>query len=208
MIFDECHQITSDAQDAALKLTEDVPAHCYLIFCSSEPDKLKTAFRSRLSSYVLQSITADDLEQLARTTAAKFGAAFSDEVIEACVNSSKGSARRLLVSLQQLTTLSNDNDRLAFLELTDSREASESLAKLLVSGASWAKVAAALRASEDEPEKLRRGILAYSSAILLNQPTDNAFRRRMVTIMEAMQFDLYSSGKPGLVLACFNLCQS
>ena len=50
LIFDEAHKLTSAAQDLLLKEIEDGYANVYFIFCTNEPDKLKTTFIDRNTS--------------------------------------------------------------------------------------------------------------------------------------------------------------
>ncbi|GAH53317.1 unnamed protein product, partial [marine sediment metagenome] len=48
-LFDECHGLTNDAQEALLKSMKDTPSHVVLIFATTEPNKLKPTFRNRCS---------------------------------------------------------------------------------------------------------------------------------------------------------------
>lgn len=201
-ILDECHQITGDAQDAALKLTEDVPQNVWYIFCSSEPEKLRSTFRGRLTTYSLSALSALQLEALARKVSTKYGVTITDNQMERLIDCARGSARQLIVILQQLSELDAD-ERKSLLEGFNVQDASENLAKLLVGGKSWKEVAACLKELKDEPEKVRRGVLAYATAILLNQPTDNPFRRKLETICEAFRYDYFATGRSGLIISCY-----
>jgi DNA polymerase III gamma/tau subunit len=205
-ILDECHQITGDAQDAALKLTEDVPENVWYIFCSSEPEKLRATFRGRLTTYALSALTSTQLESLAKKICDKYGVTITDNQMERLVECARGSARQLIVILQQLSELDAD-ERKSLLEGFNVQDASESLAKLLVAGKPWKEVAAVLKELKEEPEKVRRGILAYATAILLNQPADNQFRRRLEAICEAFRYDYFATGRSGLIISCFECCK-
>jgi DNA polymerase-3 subunit gamma/tau len=46
-IFDECHRITPEAQNAMLKILEDVPPHLVVIFATTEPEKMLPTITSR-----------------------------------------------------------------------------------------------------------------------------------------------------------------
>jgi DNA polymerase-3 subunit gamma/tau len=46
-ILDECHRITPEAQNALLKVLEDVPSHLAIIFATTEPEKLLPTLVSR-----------------------------------------------------------------------------------------------------------------------------------------------------------------
>jgi DNA polymerase III subunit gamma/tau len=47
IIMDEAHQLTSAAQAALLKPTEDTPEHIYYIFCTSNPAKIDKQIKRR-----------------------------------------------------------------------------------------------------------------------------------------------------------------
>lgn len=48
LIFDECHRITSDAQNSLLKTIEDIPPHLVCIFCTTEDEKVLATIKSRM----------------------------------------------------------------------------------------------------------------------------------------------------------------
>ena len=70
-IFDECHRITPEAQNALLKILEDVPSHLAVIFATTEKEKLLPTVVSRCQLTVevrrqtLKSMT-DILENIAK----------------------------------------------------------------------------------------------------------------------------------------------
>ena len=48
VIFDECHMITPQAQNALLKLIEDAPPHLVCIFCTTNDEKVLQTIKSRM----------------------------------------------------------------------------------------------------------------------------------------------------------------
>ena len=46
-LIDECHRLTSDAQDEFLKMLEDQPNHIYFRFTTTDPQKIKPTSKDR-----------------------------------------------------------------------------------------------------------------------------------------------------------------
>ncbi len=52
IIMDECHQLTTQAQNTLLKITEDTKDHLYFIFCTTNPSKIIAALKRR--AYIIE----------------------------------------------------------------------------------------------------------------------------------------------------------
>ena len=52
-IIDEAHQLTTQAQDAFLKILEDQPRHVYFILCTTDPSKLITTVKNRCPEWIV-----------------------------------------------------------------------------------------------------------------------------------------------------------
>lgn len=207
-ILDECQQLTADAQDAALKLTEDTPDHCWLIFCSSDPHKLKPTFRTRLTEYKLEALSHEHLQQILTKATAKLGCTLSQDVSDRLIEAAKGSGRSLLVILQQIADLPDESDQIKVLESVDAQEAAANLAAILMNGnASWVSICKAIDSNKDDPEKIRRGVLGYCSAVLVKQAKDSPFRRRLWKILSAFRYDFFATGRSGLIMACYEVSE-
>ena len=50
-LFDEAQQLTSEAQNALLKISEEPPKHLYIIFCATEPEKIIETLKSRCTTF-------------------------------------------------------------------------------------------------------------------------------------------------------------
>lgn len=207
-ILDECQQLTADAQDAALKLTEDPPDHCWIIFCSSDPQKLKATFRTRLTEYKLEALDLPHLEAILSSVLKKLKKeALPEDVKDKLLMASNGSGRSLLVLLQQIVDL-EEPDQMRVLESVDAQEAAVNLAALLVKDAPWHAISKALDVVKDDPEKIRRGVLGYATAVLTKQPKDSPFRRRLWKICNAFRYDFFATGRSGLIMACFEVTET
>jgi DNA polymerase III subunit gamma/tau len=58
-LFDECHRMSKDAQDVLLKPLEE--RKMIGMFCTTEPEKVRGAIRSRCEEYGIRKVTRDDI---------------------------------------------------------------------------------------------------------------------------------------------------
>lgn len=58
-LFDECHRMSKDAQDVLLKPLEE--KRMLGIFCTTEPEKIRGAIRTRCEEYQIRKITREDI---------------------------------------------------------------------------------------------------------------------------------------------------
>ena len=58
-LFDECHRMSKDAQDVLLKPLEE--RKMIGMFCTTEPEKVRGAIRSRCEEYGVRKVTRDDV---------------------------------------------------------------------------------------------------------------------------------------------------
>lgn len=89
-ILDELHQMTTAAQSALLKVIEEPPPHIYFILCTTEPQRLLPALRSRCSVLMLKLLTLNDTRAL---LAHAFNKKLSREIVDAIHFKSGGHAR-------------------------------------------------------------------------------------------------------------------
>lgn len=79
IILDECHQLTTAAQNALLKITEDTPNYLYFIFSTSNASKIIDALKRRAYIINTRGLTSDETHQiLARASAIRDNQDFSE----------------------------------------------------------------------------------------------------------------------------------
>jgi DNA polymerase III gamma/tau subunit len=185
-LIDECANLTSQAQEAFLKLLEDTPKHVYFFLATTDPQKLKKTIITRSTEIRTKPLKPAVLKQLVADVADKIA-----EIAE-------GSARKALVLLHQVIDLGDEADKLDALQKADLKRVGIDIARALFKNAKWTEIAALLKNVEDEPETIRRIILGYATTIALSKPNPV----REIQVIEAFMENYCSSGKAGLVQSC------
>ena len=98
-IFDEAHGLTSDAQEAFLKLLEEPPPRNILIFCTTKPETLDSTFTGRCKHFELALLSPDEITALLENIIEKEQAELPKDVLEEIAEKSKGEPRKALLLL-------------------------------------------------------------------------------------------------------------
>jgi DNA polymerase III gamma/tau subunit len=203
-IIDECHQLSSDAQDALLKMTEDTPRHVQFVFCSTDTHKMKKTLVNRCTEIKVKAVNATALKGLVYEVCRKEKVGTPEEdVLDKLFDVCDGSPRKMLVLLEQVLALDTPKEQLAALTAGDARHAASELFKCLLSKAPWAATAKVLKGmAEEEPERVRHYVLAAAANVALG---GGGGSRRAGEIIARFQYNFYDSKRAGLVLACMEL---
>src|ERR1700738_543738 len=119
------------------------------------------------------------------------------------VKSADGYARQALVTLDKVLSLEDASKRREAIVNSDSRKQAHFIAKLLLEPRTkWGEVAKVLKEIEDEPETVRRQILGYARAVLLN---GGPMAGRAYELIVSFEGHFYDSGAAGLVRACYEV---
>lgn len=200
IILDEAHKLTSDSQNALLKLLEDCPEHSYFILCSTQPDRLITTVLNRCVVVRLSELADESLAALLRRVARREGKALDPETEKAIISNSRGSGRKALVLLEQYFA----GGELRDIETTETTVAD--LCRALIKRATWPEVVELVQNLEDEdPETVRRVVLAYAAKAIQSRHMPTAARAYLIIAAFSRWF---SFTKPHLYAACFEvLCE-
>ena len=197
-LIDECHQLSKDAQNAFLKMLEDTPKHVYFMLATTEPTKLLPTILTRCTEIKLKTISAEDMGAVIDDIAQLEDLKLDEEVRDKIIEHSEGSARKALVLLNAIANIEGKEEQLRAVEANDSKAAAIELARALLGKKPWNEVAAIIKTLDDEPEGVRRLILAYAGNVLLNSNNGRAFE-----LLDVFQHDFFASGKGGLIAACY-----
>lgn len=207
-LIDEAARLTKDAQSAFLKMLEDTPEHVYFMLATTDPQKLLPTIMTRASEIKVKALSVTDMMGLIRGVRHREEQAnseedlvgISDDVCDKIIDIADGSARKALVLLHQVIGEEDEEKQLAALSQADSKQQAIEICRLLMkANTSWKQMAKLLRAVDDEPEGIRRLMLAYMTKVALSG------NKRAIVCLEAFEEPYFNTGKAGLVLSCWNV---
>lgn len=197
-LIDECHQLTSDAQGAFLKLLEEPPRHVYFMLATTDPHKLRRAIRTRCTDIKVRDLTNTEIISLVREKSEDRDIELDEKVLKRIAEVAEGSARKALVLLQQIMKLPSTEAQLNALLNADAKQAAIEIARAIMKKAGWNKVSSILRNCDEDPESIRWMMLSYFSKVALGGNT------RAIAIMEEFQDNYFDTKKAGLIISCYN----
>ena len=206
-ILDEAHQLSKrsggDAQTALLKTLEEPPDHVYFFLCSTDPQHLLKAIRSRCTSVKTNLLSVTDAKSLLTSVCQKEGVKLEPAVLAKLIDVANGSARDLLKTLDMVAGVKGLDPRMGVLNKIDSEAEAIQLCRALCNPrAVWADVSPLIKACEEDAETVRRKILGYFSAVALGT---SPLQGKAILILEVFADNYYDSGKSGLVRNCFEV---
>jgi len=203
-LIDECHKMTSDAQDAFLKILEDTPKHVYFMLATTDPQKLKPTIKTRCTEIVVRSLNSKSLNNLLTSTLILEQKKIPGEAIEKIIESSDGSARKALVLLNQVIELDNEDDMIEAIKATTAETQAILIARALLNPKTkWSTMTKILReTTNEEPESIRWMILGYAKKVLLS---GGKLSGRAYLIIDTFRDHFYDSKHAGVAAACYEI---
>lgn len=203
-MIDECHKLTTDAQNAMLKILEDTPDHVYFILATTDPQKLLATVKSRAVQYVMNPLSDMEMMRLLKITIKKEKESVDKEVLEQIIQDSMGHPRAAMNILEKVLNTEPEERLEAAKAMAEQTNESIELCRCLLSNSGWKKCAAILQGLKgQEAESIRRVVLGYAQSVLLKGDNDKA-----AMIIEQFMEPLYDVGFPGLVFNCYAVCKS
>lgn len=207
-ILDEFHKWTNDAQNALLKPLEDTPEHVYFFICTTDPNKLIKAVKSRCTEIKTTVLSEEKIVAILRRVNKLEELGILKITLENISKKAEGSPRNALVMLEQVSNADSDE---AIEKILDSKgneddtEVIELARALLNEKNKWKDIAAILRKLKDngkldDTETIRYIVLGYMNSVIMN----GNLMPRAVAALEAFAEPTYNTGKAGITLACLN----
>ena len=111
-LFDECHRMSKDAQDVLLKPLEE--RKMIGMFCTTEPEKVRGAIRSRCEEYGIRKVTRDDILVRMRHILESEKIEYEDDGVLTVIDYAGGHVRDVVSRLEmisQVGSITLDNVR-------------------------------------------------------------------------------------------------
>lgn len=203
-VLDEVHMLSTAAQEGMLKLLEDPPKWVVLILCTTETKKLKPTIRGRCSQFQVNPLSDRDMKKLLKNVVRKEKDILENKVYEQIILDSLGLPRNALQILEQVLNAPRKKRLKAAKQTAVQQSQSIELCKTLLANSSWNKIKEILKGlRQQDPEGIRRHVLAYSTSVLLGRDNEKA-----AIIIEEFMEPTYNSGFPQIVSACYSISKS
>ena len=200
-ILDEFQQSTKDAQNALLKALEEAPAHVYFMLCTTEPEKLIKAVRTRTTQYDVGALPYKTIMSYMENIISQEGADVPLDAVQKISQESEGSMRQALVSLDKIIDM-DKRDMIKALEQNLAYETS--IFKLFdaIWNKNWNTASTVIQNLTEEPEVIRASFLTICANKLLKGGDTTAY-----LIMTCFKESFFYTKRNGLVLATYEAIQ-
>ena len=110
IILDECHMLTTQAQNALLKPIEEPPSYVKFFLCTTDKEKVVNAIQSRCEQHEMSLVNDKDMLNILTIVSEKENITFQSSALKLIVDSSYGSVRKALVMLSQVMNIGVTED--------------------------------------------------------------------------------------------------
>ncbi len=191
------------AQQALLKMLEDTPSHVYFFLATTDPSKVIATIKNRCTEIKLKLLNKIDLTSVVKRVITDEELDVPAKIVSKIVEQANGSPRRALVLLEEVIGAETEEDQLALVAPYEIEVKAFDIVKaLLWEKTTWLEVAKLLQNVDDDPEQLRRFILACATTELLKGGKNS---KRAANIISLFRDDWFACGKAGLVVSCWDV---
>lgn len=101
-IMDECHMLSTGANNALLKILEEPPEWVIFIFCTTDPQKVIGTIHSRVQKLMFKKVSVEDLvTNLKRILVGEGITTYTDEALSYIARLAKGGVRDSITTLEK-----------------------------------------------------------------------------------------------------------
>jgi DNA polymerase III gamma/tau subunit len=201
-LVDEAHALSKQSMDAFLRPIESDTFQNYIIFCTTEPNQLTSTLKSRCTQYNLESL---DAETIARDVLLPVCKAenihVSKEILMLIGSECAGSSREALTMLNSILYMPENQMEPTLREKLNKTEQCNALCQAINKGATFRQCVVIAESTGKPPEAIRLAILGYFSACLAKTGLAKYY-----DILTKFEQNYYSSGKAGLLMSLYDVC--
>jgi DNA polymerase-3 subunit gamma/tau len=104
-IFDECHMLTTQAQNSLLKIVEEPPMYIKFFFCTTDSNKVLPAIKTRCQNFQLQKVSDVSILRILENIVKLELYNHDESGLKLIAKESRGSVRTALAILDQISTI-------------------------------------------------------------------------------------------------------
>lgn len=188
------------AQDGCLIPFEEA-TRSYFFLCTTDTARIAKTIHTRCVHIKLKPLTDGCIKTLLNRVRVKENIKLDQRVADEITSACDGSARQALTLLDKIAGLKSVAEQIASISLADEKVAAIELARGLMSRKPWPEIAKILKGIKGEDaEGIRRLVLAYANAVLLNGGLPRAFE-----IIQQFRDNVYDCGHAGLAVMAYQL---
>lgn len=203
-VIDEAQMLTAQAQSAFLKPLEEPRKGLYIALCTTDPQKLSAAIRSRCVNYQVSRLSEGEMLKKLKRVNVTEELDIDVEVLEAIAEASEGTPRVALKLMDKAVGITDVAQALeavkqGTLEETATLDVRELCKVFLSSKPSWREISAQLsRMKGSDTESIRRQVLGYMNVVLLSSGNPRA-----AVVIGCFCEPFFNAGAAGLAYASF-----
>ncbi len=204
ILVHNCQQTSKDFQNALLKALEDTPDHVYFFLCTTDPQKILPAIKTRCSIVNLQPLNRDEMMFLLKRTIRAEKRKLDEDTIESVIDIAEGSSRKALKTLSKILYLDSKEEQEEALknETVNETECIKLCRALMTPNVSWGTLSAILKDMNiTEPERVRMAVMGYMNSVLLK---GNRKKEAVSAIQAFSQADTFRNSKFAITVACLD----
>lgn len=107
-IIDECHQLSTKAQDSLLKMVEEPPPNVLFVFCTTNPEKLTEALYTRMQLKLEVEVTENDVSQLLQYVCEQTNTKYDLRALHTIAEHSNTRMRNALTALENIVLIEDN----------------------------------------------------------------------------------------------------
>lgn len=210
-ILDEAQRLSESSQNLLLKPFEECPDTTVWIICTTEPERLLPAMRSRCMTYEMPIYGIEDIRKLVEKAMKKVGGQRNANDLAEALLSSDVRSPRLIVNAVEKYLSDNEctAEEAASLEVVQANV--HTLCRSLMKG-DWAGIAQQLRnASPNDANKIRVGMMSYLQTSLLGEEVISdrtGVFAKAIKELSSIQNGEYSVQLSVIAAVLYHLCET